>query len=112
MLNTLNKLPREARDTLFLLCVIGWTISPQIGHLPVWCSAMATVLLLWRGWIAVRCETLPSRWWLIGLLLLATLGTLYSHRTLLGRDAGVTFRNTVPSVAPLTLPFISSRSGI
>jgi transglutaminase-like putative cysteine protease len=91
MLHQLKNLPREARDTLFLLAVIAWIIAPQVGNLPVWCSTMAATLLLWRGTIAVRSAVLPSRWWLAGLLLLAIGATLYSHRTLLGRDAGVTF---------------------
>jgi transglutaminase-like putative cysteine protease len=91
MLHRLKNLPREARDTLFLLTVIAWTIAPQVGNLPIWCSTMVVVLLLWRGSIAVRGTALPSRWWLMGLLMLATAATLYTHRTLLGRDAGVTF---------------------
>ena len=91
MLHPLNTLPREARDTLFLLAVIAWIIAPLVGELPVWCSAMAAALLLWRGVIALRSAALPSRWWLMGLLLLAIAATLYSHRTLMGRDAGVTF---------------------
>ena len=91
MLHQLKNLPREARDTLFLLAVIAWIIAPQVSNLPVWCSTMAAALLLWRGTIAVRSAALPSRWWLAGLLLLAIGATLYSHRTLLGRDAGVTF---------------------
>ena len=91
MLERLHNLPRDARDTLFLLAVIAWIIAPQVPHLPVWCSAMAAVILLWRGMIAVRGHTLPSRWWLMALLLLATAATFYTYRTLLGRDAGVTF---------------------
>ena len=89
-LDRLNHLPREARDTLFLLVVIGWIIAPQFDHLPVWCSAMAAVLLVLRGVLAVRNQSLPSRWWLLVLLVLASAATYASHRTLLGRDAGVT----------------------
>ncbi len=84
-------LPREARDTLFLLGVIAWIIAPQVNHLPLWCSVVATGVLIWRAYLAVRGLTLPSRWWMMGLLLLATAATFYTHRTLLGRDAGVTY---------------------
>jgi transglutaminase-like putative cysteine protease len=91
MLERLKTLPREARDTLFLLAVIAWTIAPQVGNLPLWCSAMAAGILLWRGWIAVQGQHLPSRWWLLGLLVLATAGTAFTYKTILGRDAGVTF---------------------
>ena len=91
LLHRINTLPRETRDTLFLLAVIAWTVAPQVENLPLWCSLMTGALLLWRGAIAVRAEPLPSRWWLVGLLMLAIAATLLSFRTLLGRDAGVTF---------------------
>jgi transglutaminase-like putative cysteine protease len=91
MLQALKNLPREARDTLFLLLVIAWVIGPKIDSLPLWCSALAASLLLWRGYLALRNRALPSRWWLTGLLLLATGATFFSHRTLLGQEAGVTY---------------------
>jgi transglutaminase-like putative cysteine protease len=91
MLNDLKTLPREARDTLFLLTVIAWIIAPQVNNLPVWCSAMAAVILMWRAYLAVRGFALPSRWWLLGLLLLATAATYGTHRSLMGRDPGVTY---------------------
>lgn len=91
LVQRLTHLPREARDTLFLLLVIGWLMLPQVGRLPVWCSAMSGAILVWRGVIALRNQTLPSRWWLVLLLGLAMGGTYFSYRTLLGRDAGVTF---------------------
>lgn len=83
-------LPRDARDTLFLLGVIGWTIAPHLLHLPLWCSAMALAVLGWRGWLAVRGASLPSRWLISGLLVLATALTLWGERALLGKEAGVT----------------------
>ena len=91
MWNRLKNLPRDTRDTLFLLLVIAWIIAPQTTELPLWCSAMAAAVLLWRGSISWQGKKLPSRWWLLGLLILAGAGTFASHRTLLGRDAGVTF---------------------
>ena len=90
LLDRLRHLPREARDTLFLLAVIGWVILPQVAHLPVWCSLLAAGVLLWRGRLAVTGRPLPGRWWLVALLLVTLAGTWASHRTLLGRDAGVT----------------------
>ena len=91
MLQRLTHLPREARDTLFLLAVIAWVILPQVENLPLWCSAMAAGVLLWRARMAWLGSPLPSRWWLLGLLVLASAATWWSYRTLLGRDAGVTF---------------------
>ena len=86
----LSKLPRDSRDTLFLLFVIGWVLLPQVGELPLWCTALAAAVLAWRGWLAVTLRPLPTRWWLLGLLVLTVAGTLFTHKTLLGRDAGVT----------------------
>ena len=93
MLNPLARigsLPRDSRDTLFLLVVIGWLVLPQVGNLPWWCSLLVAVVLAWRGTLAVQGKPLPGRWWLVVLLGVTLAGTWLSHRTLLGRDAGVT----------------------
>lgn len=87
---TLHALPRDARDTLFLLVVIAWVIAPQVNVLPVWASLLAAGLMLWRGWLAFKGRPLPTRWVLAVPLVIAVAGTLYTHRTILGRDAGVT----------------------
>jgi transglutaminase-like putative cysteine protease len=86
----LDALPRDARDTLFLLLVIAWVILPQVGNLPGWCSALAAAVLAWRTLLALRGRPLPGAWWLVGLLLAAVVATAVTFRTLLGRDAGVT----------------------
>ena len=61
MFQTLKNLPRDTRDTLFLLAVVAWVVAPLGSQLPWWCSAMAAVLLVWRASIALREQTLPSR---------------------------------------------------
>jgi transglutaminase-like putative cysteine protease len=86
----LSTLPRETRDTLFLLVVIAWVMAPQVGNLPWWCLVLAGSVLGWRAAIAVTGKPLPGRWWIAGLLALALAATWFTHRTLLGRDAGVT----------------------
>jgi transglutaminase-like putative cysteine protease len=90
MLKKLNTLPRDSRDTLFLLFVIAWVILPQVSNLPLWCSVLAAGVLLWRGWLAYQSQPLPSRWWLLALLIITVAATVFTHRTVLGRDAGVT----------------------
>jgi protein-glutamine gamma-glutamyltransferase len=90
MLTRLDALPRESRDTLFLLLVIGWIILPQVGNLPVWCSLLAAAVLGWRGWLAVASRPLPGKGWLLTLLAITLAATFATHRTVLGRDAGVT----------------------
>ena len=90
MLTKLSNLPRDSRDTLFLLVVIAWVILPQVSNLPVWCSLLAAGVLLWRGYLAYFSKPLPSRWWLLALLVITVGATAFTHGTLMGRDAGVT----------------------
>jgi len=90
MLNYLDKLPRDSRDSLFLLLVIGWVMMPLVSHIPLWCGGFAAVMLVWRGWLALTARPLPSRWWLMALLAATVLATLMTYKTVLGRDAGVT----------------------
>ncbi len=90
MLKLISTLPRDARDTLFLLAVLALTVMPLIVNLPLWCVALTSLVLLWRGWLATTARPLPNTWWRLALLALALIGTWTSYRTLLGRDAGVT----------------------
>ena len=90
LLGRLQNLPRDSRDTLFLLLVIAWVLLPQTPNLPLWCSLLAAGVLLWRGYLAINNQPLPGRWWLLGLLAITIGATLLTHKTLLGRDAGVT----------------------
>lgn len=83
-------LPRESRDTLFLLAVVGWVVLMQIGHIPGWCTALAVSLLAWRTVLTLKGLPLPGRAWRVGLLVIALVATALTHRTVLGRDAGVT----------------------
>ncbi|MBK9440413.1 MAG: DUF3488 domain-containing transglutaminase family protein [Comamonadaceae bacterium] len=89
-LQTLAHLPRDTRDTLFLLLVIGWVVLPLGSQLPLWCSGLTAMVMLWRAVLAWRGQPLPSRWWRYGLLALAIGATLITYKTLLGRDTGVT----------------------
>ncbi len=85
-----QRLPREARDTLFMLFVIAWTVLPHADHLPAWCSMLTLAVLLWRARLALANAPLPSRWVLFGVLVLASGLTLWSYRTLLGKEPGIT----------------------
>jgi lytic murein transglycosylase B len=86
----LAALPREARDTLFLLTVIGGIVVLQAGHVPGWTSALAFGVLAWRGWLAWRGRALPGWPWRLALTAVAVGLTVYTHRTLLGPEPGVT----------------------
>ncbi len=89
-LQRLRHLPRDARDTVFQLGLIGWTIAPHLLHLPLWCTVMVLTMLAWRGRLALVGGALPGRWTVMALLVLAAGLTLWSERTLLGKEAGVT----------------------
>lgn len=99
----LRTLPRDSRDTLFLLAVIAWVLLPQTAHLPLWCSASAGAVLLWRGWLALKSGPLPGKIWLVLLLALTVTATYATHRTLLGRDAGVTLLAVLLTLKTLEL---------
>lgn len=86
----LHALPRDTRDTLFLLTVIAWIILPQVTRLPIWASALAVVTLVWRGWLALGSRPLPGLAVRLMLIVACVGGTLFTHQTIAGKDAGVT----------------------
>ena len=86
----LEGLPRETRDTLFLLTVVGWVVLMQVANLPWWCSALTAGVLIWRATLALRGRPLPHWPWRLGLLVIASAATWATHGTLLGQDAGAT----------------------
>ncbi|GLS96923.1 transglutaminaseTgpA domain-containing protein [Piscinibacter gummiphilus] len=98
-----RSLPRDARDTLFLLAVILWTVLPHVGHLPPWCIALTGLVLVWRAHLAFTNAPLPPRWLPIAALATATALTLLSFRTLFGKDPGVTMAVVLMALKTLEL---------
>lgn len=96
-------LPRETRDTLFLLVVIGWTVLPHLWHLPPWCAVLTGIVLLWRARLALIGAALPGRWLLIGVLMMAAGLTFWSYRSLLGKEPGVTMAIALMALKTLEL---------
>jgi transglutaminase-like putative cysteine protease len=88
-------LPASRAALFALFAALVPVLGPHLKHLPAWCVAFAGLMFAWRLWLAWRMARapvrLPSRWLLFFLMLLALAATLYTHRTLFGRDAGVTF---------------------
>ena len=101
----LRRLPRETRDTLFLLAVIAWTILPHVTHLPLWCVFLAAAMLLWRARLAFAHAPLPGRWVLISMLGVSAGLTYWSFGTVLGKDPGVTM-----TVALTALKMLEARA--
>ncbi|MEW6694339.1 MAG: transglutaminaseTgpA domain-containing protein [Pseudomonadota bacterium] len=81
---------RAARDTIFLLVVIGWIVLLLGAYIPGWTTVLAASVLVWRGWLAWNARPLPGWPWRLALTAVAAGLTLSSHRTLLGPEAGVT----------------------
>lgn len=98
-----RNLPREARDTLFLLAVIGWTVLPHLSHLPWWCGALSGLVLLWRAHLALGGLRLPGRVPILVLLVAALLLTFWSEQTVFGKEAGVTMLVVLMSLKTLEL---------
>lgn len=98
-----RRLPRDSRDTLFLLAVIGWTLLPHASTLPAWCTALSGGVLAWRAVLAWRQAPLPPRAWLVGVLVLGLGLTYLSHGSLIGRDAGLTLLVVLAALKTLEL---------
>ena len=96
-------LPRDTRDTLFLLAIIAWTVAPHIGHLPLWCSLLTAAVLAWRATLALKHGALPGRWVLVAVLALAAGLTLWSFHTLFGKEPGVTLAVSLMALKTLEL---------
>ncbi|MDG4554875.1 MAG: DUF3488 and transglutaminase-like domain-containing protein [Candidatus Competibacter sp.] len=73
----------------WLLAALVLAAMPHVAELPVWLSVLFAAGAGWRGFIALRGQSLPPRWLLLALALLAGAGVLIDYRTLFGRDAGV-----------------------
>ena len=80
---------------LTLLAALVPVLAPHVAHLPPWCAWFAGLMFAWRAYICRReiggPVGLPPRWLLVMLMLLAVGATLFTYRTIFGRDAGVTF---------------------
>ena len=98
-----SHLPREARDTLFLLIVIGWTSLPHLSHLPAWCAVLTGGVLLWRARLALAGAALPGRSVLVLVLVVAASLTYGSFGSLLGKEPGVTMAVALMALKTLEL---------
>lgn len=81
---------RDKADMLMLLTACVLVLLPHASHLPVWASALSVFLLLWRSWITFRGNRMPPRWLLLPLVIGAMAAVYATHKSFIGRDAGVT----------------------
>lgn len=86
----LPPLSQDKANALLLLGTCLLVLAPHMTRLPLWTSLFCMVLLLWRGWIAFRGNRMPPLWLLLPIGGAAITASLLTHKTFLGRDAGVT----------------------
>jgi len=98
-----TSLSREGRDTLWLLAVLALSILPHAERLPLWCALGTGAAIVWRAQVAWRDGALPPRW-LLMVCLAASIGlTLWSFKSLFGREAGVTLVTLLAGLKTLEL---------
>jgi len=98
-----QRLPRDTRDSFFLLVVITMVMAPHASHLPLWATALTGLVLAWRAHIAWRQRPLPGRWWLLGIALVYAAMTWLTFRTLVGREAGITLLTVLMALKTLEM---------
>ena len=98
-----SRLPRDARDALFLVAVSAWTIAPHLAHRPAWFGLGVAALLAWRVHLTLARRPLPGRWTVVGLLVLSAAATAWHEGTLLGREAGVSLLVVLMALKTLEL---------
>lgn len=74
-----------------MLVSAALAISFHFPHLPLWLSAFAACLLLWRFFIENHAWRVPKRWLRWSLLLITAILTFKQYGSLLGRDPGVAY---------------------
>ncbi|HSI47418.1 MAG TPA: DUF3488 and transglutaminase-like domain-containing protein [Ideonella sp.] len=99
----INRLPRDTRDTLFMLAVIAWTVAPHLLRLSIGIDILCVLVLAWRAWLAVHEAPLPGRWTLLGVVFVAAGLTWINEHTLIGKDAGVTLLVVLMALKTLEL---------
>ncbi len=73
----------------WLLAAAAMSILPHSQYQPTWMNGLLLLLLGWSAWLWRYRGTQPPRWQLFLLVVIACAATLHEHRTLFGRDAGV-----------------------
>lgn len=78
------------RNTVWLSAALVLVAAPHATRLPWWTILLACTFVLWRVYLARARLPLPPKWLLLAAALAATAGIFLTHRTIFGRDAGVT----------------------
>ena len=77
------------RNTVWLALAMLLVAAPHAAHLPIWLSALAAAMGIWRLYLARMRLALPPRWLVILIVFAGAAAIWLEYRTLFGRDAGV-----------------------
>ncbi len=77
--------------------------APHTMHLPLWVSALSTMLLLWRSYLAYTGRPLPKRSLLLAITIASMIGILIEFHTLFGREVGITLLALLASLKLMEL---------
>lgn len=80
----------EVRNVFWLLAAMLFVVGPHLLRLPPWVGAFFVIVVGWRAWISWSAIHFPSRWIVIGVTLVAAIGTFQQYGRISGREAGVT----------------------
>ncbi|MFZ6745869.1 transglutaminase TgpA family protein [Undibacterium sp. JH2W] len=83
-------LSRDKADTLLLIFACLFVLLPHAEHVKWWVNTSCVLLLTWRGWLTLSGRRLPPALLLLPVAILMMAGVYLTHRTFLGREAGVT----------------------
>jgi transglutaminase-like putative cysteine protease len=84
------KQPLSWRHVRWLLVSLALVAAPHATHMPWWTIGLVVMLIAWRAYVGYARLVLPSRWLLLLIAFVATVGVFLGYRTIFGRDAGVT----------------------
>ncbi len=99
----LHGLSRESRDTLFILALVAWIVFSHPGMQAPWGLPLAGLVLIWRTYLTLTDKPLPKRGWTLGILLVVVCLSLWSFKTILGKEAGVSILVTLIALKTLEM---------